>query len=98
MVRTSITQLRPWLFLALAFLTFGISGCVVWLPDSSGFIYITGDKGKIGRVVHFDLATKKSRVLMEKIEGVLQPGLSPDGKQIAVAKYYKPKDKPSTLQ
>jgi hypothetical protein len=92
---------RRGVFLALACLTLLGSGClpgVAWLPDSSGFIYIDTSGDKFTRVVHFDLATKQSRVLIEKTEETVQPGLSPDGKRIAVARYNAPKDQPRTLQ
>jgi hypothetical protein len=93
--------LRRGAFAVLACLTLLGSGClpgVVWLPDSSGFLYIDGTGDKFTRVVHFNLATKQSRVLIEKTEETVQPGLSPDGKRIAVARYTAPKGEKRTLQ
>jgi hypothetical protein len=94
-------RLRRLAFPALACLTLLGSGClpgVAWLPDSSGFIYIDGGNNRPTRVIHFNLATKQSRVLIEKAEESVQPGLSPDGKRIAVAKHTQPRDQPHTVQ
>jgi hypothetical protein len=101
MSHTCKTWLRRGAFAALACVTLLGSGClpgVVWLPDSSGFIYVARDGKKLTRLVHFDVATKKARTLAEKIDETAQPALSPDGKRIAVAKYTREKDKPRTLQ
>jgi hypothetical protein len=63
------------------------SGCVppglAWLPDSSGFVY-TGGKGKM-QLLLFEVDKKKSRVLAADVPDPAWPGVSPDGKQIAVA-------------
>jgi hypothetical protein len=66
---------------------------VTWRADSSGFLYT--DKGGT-RVVAFDLKTKTSRPLVTDAETkTLLPGLSPDGKQVAVARLEYPwKGKP----
>ena len=84
------TRCRRLVFLTLVGLTCGVSGClpaaVVWLPDSSGFIYVASHKTQLTRLVHFDLATKTARARREiALDG--QPGLGPDGKRIAVANY-----------
>src|SRR5262249_30152201 len=74
------------------------AGCVpdvAWLPDSSGIVYTTTDwpatdrdappKRPNGRLVHYDLAKKKSRTIAETGTDTIQPALSPDGKRAAVA-------------
>jgi hypothetical protein len=88
--------------LALACVTFG-AGCVpdvVWLPDSSGFVYVgRDDNGKFTRLVHFDVKTKKGRAVVEKLDTPLAlPALSPDGKRLAVAKYTRGEVGQSLLQ
>jgi hypothetical protein len=77
-----------------------VTGCVpgiTWLPDSSGFVYVPGHNGE--KLVHFDLTTKKQRTLIsdEKLK-TLWPAISPDGKNIAVAKLTRDKKKGDTLQ
>jgi len=68
-------------------------GCVenVWLPDSSGFVFIRSDHC----LVHFDLATKTERVIarhdwlctdVDELPGD-RPAVSPDGKQVAVVRH-----------
>lgn len=55
----------------------------VWLPDSSGMIYSTGEELR-----HYDIATRQSRGLPidRKADVFLgSPAVSPDGKHIAVA-------------
>jgi hypothetical protein len=82
----------------IAVLTFA-SGCewgtpgVTWRADSSGFLYVD-NKGT--RVVAFDLKTKTSRPVVTDAEVKTSlPGLSPDGKQVAVARLEYPwKGKP----
>ena len=80
----------------LPILALALTGCVptVWLPDSSGFIYVKPIKGKMptdppsGQLVHFDLQKKTSRVIVPDIGvGTNWPALSPDGKRIAVATF-----------
>jgi hypothetical protein len=68
------------------------SGCghgVAWRADSSGFLY-TDKEG--ARVLDFDLKSKTSRVVVTALETkTLLPGLSPDGKRLAVARLEHPK-------
>ena len=63
------------------------SGCLptaTWLPDSSGFVYTEGAPAK--RLVRYDLAKGRPRVLVEDTEGDAHlPAVSPDGKRVAVA-------------
>lgn len=56
---------------------------VVWLPDSSGFIYF-----KEEQIFHLDLAAKKNHVVV-KDTGIqtIWPAISPDGKQFAVTRH-----------
>src|SRR5262249_28529009 len=65
------------------------AGCIplgmVWLPDSSGFIYPAGKQGEA--IMFYDAAKREHHVLIEDTGATtLIPGLSPDGKQIAVAR------------
>jgi hypothetical protein len=80
----------PRLLTALLFLLGALSsaGCVpgvAWLPDSSGFIYTSGEH--FTKLVHYDVAKGQEHVLVEDTgAGTLWPALRPDGQQIAVAK------------
>ncbi|MFO0841971.1 MAG: hypothetical protein U0797_06155 [Gemmataceae bacterium] len=75
------------------------AGCghgVAWRADSSGFLYT--DKGG-SRVVAFDLKTKSSRPVVTDAETkTFLPGLSPDGKRLAVARLEHPKGAKPRLQ
>jgi hypothetical protein len=77
------------------------SGCIPvgWLPDSSGFIYT--ERQEFDRLIRYDLATGKRRVLVEKMPARTPTvAISPDGKRIAVAHLRRGKDqtKPETMQ
>lgn len=66
-----------------------VAGCwdhgITWLPDSSGFVY--ADFHARTQLRNFDLATRKVRVLVEDTKApTYWPAVSPDGKQIAVAR------------
>jgi hypothetical protein len=102
MFRSHANLLRRLRLLVLACIPLAASGClpgVAWLPDSSGFIYVAfGEQNELTRLVHYDLAAKKTRVLVGKIDKTGQPALSPDGKRLAVAKYLNGERDPSTLQ
>ena len=79
-MRTSFLRLLP-----AALLLAPAAGCLpnaTWLPDSSGFVY-TGGKNKDALYV-YDLDKKVPRVLVEKGAGPAWPGVSPDGKRVAV--------------
>jgi len=85
----------------VAFSSLLLSGCVLgvaWLPDSSGFFY--AEKAKEGlSLTRFDVATKKRTVVVEDTKTMtLWPAVSPDGKQIAVARWWTEKGKRDTLQ
>jgi hypothetical protein len=62
------------------------TGCyteVVWLPDSSGFIYTTPE----GRLVRYDVTTEKRQVLVADTgTKTTLPALNPEGKRVAVAR------------
>ena len=92
--------------------TIASPGCVptvAWLPDSGGIIYTTTDwpglddgrwmpKELQGRLIHYDLKTKSTRIIAKAETSTIQPALSPNGKQIAVAHLNLEKDKQRTLQ
>jgi WD40 repeat protein len=96
------TLLRPrLLFLALVLLaTAASAGCtppaVVWLPDSSGFVY-TG--GKVNRELFvYDLKTKKPRLVADTGCSTIRPAVSPDGKRVAVARVFSDEHKADKVQ
>ena len=63
------------------------TGCfpVVWLPDSSGFVYTTCT-ADTSRLMHYDVNKKKVRVVADKVPAAtVWPALSADGKRVAVA-------------
>jgi hypothetical protein len=74
------------LVLAVALLTAGcIPAGMVWLPDSRGFIYPSGKD--LQSISFYDVAKREHRVLVKDTGAMtLYPALSPDGKQIAVAR------------
>jgi hypothetical protein len=76
-----------------------VVGCVprvVWLPDSSGLVF-TENKGK--RLVRYDLKQKKKLVLVEDTgTRTVGPDVSPDGAQVAVARWKRKLDKAGKLQ
>lgn len=73
-----------------------LGGCLpdrlVWLPDSSGFIYTVGtDRTKI---VCYEVGQRASRVIANSpSQRTITPGLSPDGKQIALVRIERSKDR-----
>jgi WD40 repeat protein len=72
---------------AVALLLAVCGGChegIAWLPDSSGFVYTGGDKGR--QLLLFDVKTKTSTVLVKDVGGPAWPAVSPDGECIAVAR------------
>src|SRR5262249_37309966 len=77
------------------------AGCIplgmVWLPDSSGFIYPAGQNAH--QIMFYDAAKREHRVLIEDTGATtLFPGLSPDGKRIAVARIYLGEDNSEMAQ
>jgi hypothetical protein len=77
--------------LALLLLVFTLltAGCIpvgmVWLPDSSGFIYPSGKE--LQSISFYDAAKNQHRVLVADTGATtFFPALSPDGKRIAVAR------------
>ena len=79
---------KQWTLLKVAILLVFATGCitdsVVWLPDSSGFIY-TDRAGS--RLNQFDLKKGARRVIVEDTSTKTScPAISSDGKRIAVAR------------
>jgi hypothetical protein len=85
------------------------AGCVptvVWLPDSSGFVYMVTDwpgdadeeEAPPDWLVHYDVRTKTRRTIAKTGTNTIAPALSPDGKRLAVAKLTMEEGKPVTLQ
>jgi hypothetical protein len=62
------------------------TGCdedgVAWLPDSSGFIYTSKDGTQ---VLQFDVKRRAKRIVLSHMGKTSWPGLSADGKRVAVA-------------
>ena len=82
---------------------------MAWLPDSGGIIYTTTDwagpdggpsmpKELQGRLMQYDLKKKSARIIAKAETNTIQPALSPNAKQIAVARINLEKDKQPTLQ
>jgi hypothetical protein len=71
----------------------------VWLPDSSGFLFVALDRDREqSHLLHYDLKTKKLRVLAKDIKGQLfYPAISPDGNHIAFAEVKFDENKNSTV-
>lgn len=63
-----------------------------WLPDSKGFVYVTGKK-----VVLFDLKSKKGKTLATMPTQFGSAAILSSGDRIAVS-HIRPKDKIATLQ
>jgi len=75
---------RLWL-LALPAALLLVSGCVpaLWLPDSSGFLYVTRDRVAI----LYDVKSGKKQVIVRELPANTPwPALSPEGKRFAVAR------------
>jgi hypothetical protein len=70
----------------VACLLLATTGCVedgvTWLPDSSGFIFTNKDGTQ---VVHFDVKRRAQRIVTPFTGKTKWPGLSADGKRLAVA-------------
>ena len=89
-------------FIVLA--TIASAGCVptvAWLPDSGSIIYTTTDRARTdggpsmpkelqGRLMQYDLEKKKARIIAKAETNTIQPALSPNAKQIAVARINRP--------
>ena len=85
------TLLRYSLFrFAVSALLLGcLCGCVptgVWLPDSSGYLYTAGKDGT--HLMVYDVAKGTARFLVKSDKwGAAVPAVSPDGKQIGLARF-----------
>lgn len=100
----------PWLRVLAALTLLPCAGClpnVVWLPDSSGFIYTVNAwpgmnqaEGVAPRnqILHYDLTRKTSQVVAADSPSTICPALSPDGKHVAFARVTLEKGQPPTLQ
>jgi hypothetical protein len=86
-----------------------VSGCVpgvTWLPDSSGFYFTTGNHdfdarskpNDTARLLFFDVATRKIRVLPERGHNCIWPAVKPDGTEIAVSRLIPGPNKSVRLQ
>jgi len=100
MIRTVGDGWRRVWFMVVSVGVTALAGCipsnVVWLPDSSGVIF---PEKRGSRLLHYDLAKKTSRVVVENTETrTLWPALSPDGKRIAVAELTTYPDRQPTLE
>jgi hypothetical protein len=89
MQKTVLLSLRRLALLLPLSLMLFMTGCVplgmVWMPDSSGFIYPAGKQAE--QIMFYDAAKRAHRVLIENTGATtLIPALSPDGKRIAVAR------------
>ncbi len=74
----------------------GVAG-VAWLPDSSGFVFPTGENNE--QLSLFDLSSRKEQVLVKKTESsTVWPAVSPDGKQVATARVVREKGVPEKMQ
>ena len=95
---------RNTLLLATPFLLF--TGCippaVVWTPDSDAIIFTDTKKASetdSATLVEYHLATKTRRVIVDNTETRTPwPGLSPDGKHIAVTKAETIKERGSRIE
>lgn len=89
------SRLRFCLMAPLLGIAVGCVNGVGWLPDSSGFIFTT----QHGHLVHYDVATKATRVLVEDTKSnTYWPAVSPDGKTVAVARLSFEKERNARLQ
>jgi hypothetical protein len=99
---------RRWFVLGLCTLaTLALSGCVpvTWLPDSSGFVYVSLPQGKkpgepgAGQLIHFDINKNAGRVVVDNLDAdTMWPAVSPDGKRIAVARFKGQPQQAKTVQ
>src|SRR5437868_202617 len=88
MIPSTATPRRRLWFLARVVPLLLLAGCVpvLWLPDSSGFLYVSNT----GSAMLYDVAGGKKKVILQKLPGdTLWPALSADGKKFAVASLTK---------
>lgn len=107
MLRRNRLRCQSSLLAVVALVALGLPACVptTWLPDSSGFVYINPVKGKnhgdrpTAQLVHFDINKKESRVVVADlgVDGGW-PAVSPDGKQIAIARIEGQPQEARTVQ
>ncbi len=68
---------------------FSTTGSVLdfsWFPDGSGLLF-TSDAEGVSNVYSFDFATGATRRLTNARFGMFEPGMSPDGREIALIDY-----------
>ena len=77
-----------------------LGGCLpehlVWLPDSSGFVYTVNNGHEDTKVVRYDVGRRASRVLLLNdipAHRTVLPGMSPDGKRIALVRVEQTKER-----
>ncbi len=75
------------------------AGCVpnvVWLPDSSGFVFTRKEGGEL---VLYDVAKRSDRIVAgDTGTKTVWPAVSPDGKRVALARLKTATDKPGSLE
>jgi hypothetical protein len=90
-----MNRVPRWLSLFGILTCLALSGCipnVVWLPDSSGFVFTESGPAQPGqepklRLVKYDIAKKQRDIIVDNLKNsmTIWPALSPNGKEIAVA-------------
>jgi hypothetical protein len=91
----SPSRIASWLMAGTAVLALAAASCfpVNWLPDSSGFVFVSG-----GKVQLFDVKEKNARAIIELGKNMIAwPAIDPAGKRVAVALVEREPNKAGTL-